>query len=402
MDGTILGQGSFTAQYLGANPTPGSATDIVALPQLIQVPSGCDWISVRNYTKSGQAGLASVFFGGTANGVAGVEYYWQRGMPAGSALVSYKTSAGSGLNSDTITSGGFTFYAPGSQLVNAQQFLGNPVAITAITNVQQPVVSTASTAGVVVGSIVRISGAAAIGVTGNFVVSAVTANTSFTLLAASNKLANDTGVTVPFGSNTASYQLVNFDPIYYPRSRMITSITSAPNAVVATSVPHQYVPGQQVRFNIPAASGMVQLNPSAYNNYLSATVIAVIDLYTFSINIDTTGFTAFTYPTFSQQPSSYPEVVPLGENTAFALTSPASQTPTDANGNPIFAANTGILSDSTVNTSFLGILLGAGGTGTVLTTPISGPAGTAHFTTANVVSGDVMYWLAGKSTYGGA
>lgn len=397
MDGTILGQGSFTAQYTLANPTPGTASNVIGLPQLIQVPSGCDWISVRNYTKSSQIGLDTVLVGGTADGVAGIEYYWQRGMPTGSAIVSYKTTGASGLNSDTITSGGFTFYAPGSQLVNAQQFLSNPVAITAITNATQPVVSTANTAGVTVGSIVRISGAGSIGFTGNFVVSAVTANTSFTLLGTSNALANLIGV----AGTTGSYQIVNFDPIYYPRSRMITSISSASSAVVATSVPHQYVPGQQVRFNIPAVSGMVQLNPSAYNNYLSATVTSVIDLYTFTINVDTTGFTPFTYPTFAQQPSSYPEVVPLGENTAFALTSPASQTPTDANGNPIFNANTGILSDSTVNTSFLGILLGAGGTGTVLTTPISGPAGTVHFTAGNVLSGDVMYWLAGKSTYGG-
>ena len=78
------------------------------------------------------------------------------------------------------------------------------------------------------------------------------------------------------------------------------------------------------------------------------------------------------------------------------------QTPIDIFGNQINGTNTGILSDSTVNTGFYGMILGNGGDGLALTTPITGPAGTVHFSAGNVITAsDVMYWVAGKSTYGG-
>jgi hypothetical protein len=52
-----------------------------------------------------------------------------------------------------------------------------------------------------------------------------------------------------------------------------------------------------------------------------------------------------------------------------------------------------VFSDATVNTGFLGMVLGTGGNGTGLTTNITGPAGTT--------AADVVYWVAGKSTLGG-
>ena len=48
------------------------------------------------------------------------------------------------------------------------------------------------------------------------------------------------------------------------------------------------------------------------------------------------------------------------------------------------------------------MILGGGGNGTALTTPISGPAGTVHFSAGDVIDAvDTLYWVAGKSTYGG-
>ena len=126
----------------------------------------------------------------------------------------------------------------------------------------------------------------------------------------------------------------------------------------------------------------------------------MIDDYNFTININTSSYTPFTYPTIAQQPSDFPQVIPFGEDTAGALASPYAQTPSIA-GQQIFNTNTGILADSTVNTGFLGMILGGGGNGTALTTPISGPGGTVHFTSGNIIDvADVMYWVAGKSAYG--
>jgi hypothetical protein len=404
MDGTILGQGFFSSQFFLANPAgAGVASNVAANPYTIQIPSGADWISVRNYTRSGAVGNTTTYFQGAATAHIGTEFFWQRGMPFGSAIVKYNTSTTSATNTDTITSGGFTFWAPGSQIPGSLPMVGNPVAITAISNATQPVVTTASTAGVAVGTIVRIAGSQDGSVNGvDMVVSAVTLNTSFTLLATSNALANAPGAAGTAPTPPGFYSIVNYDPIYYPRRRFITSITQATNAVVATSVPHGYVAGQAIRFNIPTVSGMIQLNPTNANNYLYATVLTVIDLYTFTIDINTTTFTAFTFPTFAQIPCSYPETTPLGENTASALLSTQPQTPTDANGTKIWNANNGILSDATVNTSYLGMILGSGAIGTALTTPITGPAGTVNFAvTSNIMTPDMMFWIAGKSTYGG-
>ena len=362
MDGTILQQGSFT---VGAT----------VVPVTVQIPANADFMWVRNYTRQGTVGGASAY---------GFRYYWQRGMAAGSAMAEYYANGGAVVTGDTLTSGGFTLFDPSGNPIS------NSVATTASTNATRPVVSTGSTAGLVVGSVVRLSSTAQTDVNGvDMVVGAVTANTSFTLLAASNALATAPGAI----GGAGFYRIVNTDPLFYPRRRFVTNITRATNAQVSTSVAHQYVPGQAVRFTIPAVSGMVQLNPTPDNNYLVCTVASVVDSYNFTINVDTSAFTAFTWPTIAQQPSNFPEVAPIGEDTAFALSSTAAQTPIDLNGQQINATNVGILSDSTVNTGFLGMILGTGGTGVISTAALTGPAGS--------VTGDVLYWVAGKSTYGG-
>lgn len=406
MDGTILGQGSFVANFAGlANPNPGNATVGQANAAYIAIPSNADWMSVRNFTKSGVAGINTAYFNGTNNADVGIEFYWQRGMAAGAAIVKFYNNGSQAFWGDTIAAGGFTLYDPSGQSQGAQPLLSAPVATTASTNATRPVVSTANTAGVSVGTVVRLSNTAQTDVNGiDFVVGAVTANTSFTLMTSTNALA-----TAPGAIGGAGFYRIVYNAnsaLFYPRRRVITNITQATNAQVSTAIAHGLTPGQEVRFSIPAVSGMIQLNPQASNNAFpagasnSAVVVSVVDDYNFTINIDTTGYTAFTYPTIAQQPSNFPQVVPFGEDTATSLSNTGAQTPT-IGGAQIYNTNTGILADSTVNTGFLGMVLGTGGTGTILTTPILGPSGTIAWSAGNVPTGDTMYWLAGKSTFGG-
>lgn len=397
MDGTIIGQGLFSAFFGGANPNPGVASNQAAQAVQIAIPSNADWLSVRNFTKAGANGLNTVYFNGTANAFAGVEYFWQRGMPIGSAIVKYKANGAATVNEDTLVTGGFTLYDPSGQSAGSQPLVGPSIAVTAVTNATQPVVSTANTAGIFPGTIVRLSNTAQTDVNGvDMVVSAVTANT-FTLLFASNALATAPGAI----GGAGFYRIINTNPLFYPRRRIITNITQSTVPVISTAIPHGLCAGQAIRFNIPTVSGMIQLNSTPANNYMTATITAVIDDYSFVINIDTSTFTAFTYPTIAQQPSSFPELTPVGEDTAESLVSTQPQVPVIA-AQQIFNTNTGILADSTVNTGFLGMIFGGGGNGNALTTPISGPAGTVHFTAGNVIdSQDFMMWVAGKSTYGG-
>jgi hypothetical protein len=368
MDGTILSQGSFVVPATVIN-------------QAIVIPSNVDFMYVYNYTQYGNIG--------TPAAAAGLEFYWQRGMAAGTGLVKYGVNGHAYLNGDSLLTGGFTLYDPSGQSAGALPLLSAPVATTASTNVTRPVVSTGNTAGLAVGSIVRLSNTAQTDINGmDFVVGAVTANTSFTLLTASNPLATAPGAI----GGAGFYRIVNYPSLFYPRKRNIVNITQAANAQVSTAIPHGLTPGQEVRFNIPTVSGMVQLNATPDNNYQPAIVLTVVDDYNFTININTTTFTAFTYPTIAQQPSSFPEVTPFGEDTASALSINAAQVPTIA-GLQIYNTNTGILADSTVNTGYLGMILGTGGNGNALGAAITGPAGTA--------AADVMYWVAGKSSFGG-
>lgn len=408
MDGTILGQGTFVANSLNlTNPNAGNASVGQANAAYIQIPSGADWVKVYNYTQYGTTGTTGAYFNGTANASVGAQFYWQRGMAAGTGIVNYKGAASAVLDGDTLVSGGFTLYDPSGTTAGALSLLGNPVATTAVTNATRPVMSTGTTTGVQVGSIVRVStqsGDTQITSLGgiDFVVGAVTAATSITLGTASSALANAVGST----TGTGHYRVVNYNPLFYPRARTISNITQAANAQVSTTIPHALTPGQEVRFNIPSVSGMTQLNPDRLNNYFptgtttSAIVLTVVDDYNFTINIDTTSYTAFTFPTVSQQPSSFPEVTPFGEDTATSLASTGNQVPMIA-GVPVYNANTGQLADSTVNTGYLGMIFGNGGNGTALTTPILGPSGSLAWSAGNVATGDVMYWVAGKSTYGG-
>ena len=381
MDGTIIGQGTFT---VGAS----------VVPVTVAIPSGADWMYVYNFTQYGTT------VGATA---AGVEYYWQRGMAAGSAFVNYKisTTVGTILQGDTIVSGGFTLIDQSA--LGFSPYGANVAITTGVSNATRPVVTTTNLANIVAasssnyGSIVRLNSPGFPDNGIDFTVGATNGSTTMTLLSAAGALA-----TAPGAAGTAgTYQIRQYDPLFYPRRRYIASISKAANAVVFTTVPHGLTPGQAVRFVIPSQSGMVQLNATPANNYLLATVVSIsaTDANGFTINVDTTGFTTFTWPTSAQSPSSFPEVTPVGEDTATALASPTIQIPGVSSatlGSQIFNTQTGILADATVNTGFYGMLLGTGGASTATGgTPITltGPAGSA--------ASDVMYWRAGKSTYGG-
>lgn len=370
MDGTIIGQGTFTVPA-------------TVVPQTIVIPSGTDWISVVNWTRQGTIGGASAY---------GFRYYWQRGMAAGNALVEYYANGGAVVTGDLMLTGGFTLYDPSGQSLGSSPLLSAPRATTASTNATRPVVSTANTTGLAVGSVVRMSNTAQTDVNGiDMVVGAVTPGVNFTLLTAGNALANVPGAI----GGAGFYRVVNTDSLFYPRKRYVTDITQAVNANISTSVAHGLTPGQQVRFSIPVIANftnMYELNPSTANNFEPATVVSIVDDYNFTINVDTTSFTAFQWPTIAVQPSSFPQVIPFGEDTGAALTSPTSQVPT-IGGQQIYNTNTGILADSTVNTGFLGMILGTGANGTISGSAITGPAGS--------VAGDVVYWRAGKSTFGG-
>jgi hypothetical protein len=96
-------------------------------------------------------------------------------------------------------------------------------------------------------------------------------------------------------------------PVFGPAMRLIASITNATIPTVTTTFAHGYVDGTIVRFDIPPALGMQQINQMT-------SAILVTGLTTFTIAIDTTNFEPFVIPVgTAPQVDICGLVVPIGE-----------------------------------------------------------------------------------------
>lgn len=343
MDNTIIQQGRFI-----------SDGGVKTLP----IRSDVDWMWIYNYTQIGAAAAST-----------GYKFYWQRGMANGTGI-EYQSNAGStAVNMLTLASGGF------SLIDSANYVLPARAALTAITAANPPVITSAGH-GLSVGDVVRFSNLdnqpQIAGI--DFTVTAVGA----TFTVGNINLANSVASTSGF------WRKIPFDPIYYPRRRTVTYVSSAANtahAKIYMSVTHGFTVGQEIRLNFPGGSDV-------WGNFAQldgriATIVGVNEARAGNepnnggvannivVDIDVSGLGAWNtfgaggnqgYPASTQVPFTPAQVVPVGEDTAAAL---------DLNAN--------ILDDATVNTAYLGMQLGAG---------VDGPAGQAN---------DVIYWVAGKS-----
>ena len=92
-------------------------------------------------------------------------------------------------------------------------------------------------------------------------------------------------------------------PIYQPAMRIVSAITKGYPAQVTTTFAHDYVDGAIVRLNIPPNYGMQQVNQ------LQGAIL-VTGTTTFTIDINTTTFDAFSQPIGAKQCA---QVTPVGE-----------------------------------------------------------------------------------------
>ena len=318
---TIIQQGRFTSG--------GGVTTLV-------VRSDVDWVKVINYTVIN-----------AATATYGAEFYWQRGMAVNDGTINAFDGAGTGMVMSTAAAGGvdgFTLVDTSTNPLTAQ------VVTTAATDVVAPVVDTGDTTGLADGSIVRLyTMVGQESLAGyDFEVDTIVNNVSFTI---SYAMANAPCAAAGAGS----YRIVKWDPIFYPRWRFIANITQAASAVITTTVSHGYTVGQIIRFKIPAVFDMVELNG------LQGSITAVT-AGTFTVDIDTTAFTAFAFALPADVPFSPAIVSPLGEDVSVARNASVDE-----------------LLDATDNIAYIGMDLGAGNTS---------PSGNVN---------DVIYWTAGKS-----
>lgn len=226
---------------------------------------------------------------------------WVRGLSDGAGYVGSKTSGAATIAITSMQSSGcFTLQDTSNQTPGAVNTTG-----TAVSSANPGVVSATSTSGLSNTDVVRM-----IDVTGmqqisgmEFTIGSVVTNTSFEL-----SYLDTSGFAAP--GTTCSFRRVPFDPIYFPRRRFITNITQAASAVVTLSVTHGYSVGETVRFKVNSDNGMTEIND------LIGEITAVSTANnTITVNIDSSGFTAFSFPTSATAAAGYTpaQVVPLGD-----------------------------------------------------------------------------------------
>lgn len=311
-------------------------------PVFIPFVSGIDWLQVYNLTQ----------MNASPNPHAGIQWYWQRQMIAGSGIEYFNTAGTQVLNAAFVTPA-FFLYDSTNPPQNA------PVVIAAGTNAVQPVFTTGTTTNLFTGSIVRVTNLATTpNLNGyDFSIDTIIPATSFRV---KNALANAPGAVTGAGF----YQLISSFgptpqtnvPYWYPSNRRIVNITQANPAVITTSVDSAYIAGQAIRLAVPPQFGMTQADSLVVN-------VISVNGGNITVNLDTTGFTAFKFPLNTVYPFTPAQCVPVGEET-------------DQFSNP------NLLDDATINTGQTGIVLMGG---------INGPAGQ---------NADNIIWIGGKTFNG--
>lgn len=283
---TIVTQGTFTQ--------PATAVGMT-----IPLPSGADYFVSTNLTQMATTANPGVVVRG--------EWYGGGLTAVNDGLRWKKTNSSSAINVDKFStataSNGFTYVSappqPEAALTGTTITNANP-AVATVTNTysEGDTVQIYNSTGML-----QIAGMA-------FTISSVSGS-GFTL----------TGLNASgFASGATAFQVrrvAKMAPVE-PRFLYVTGITQAAQAVVTVSQIHQYRVGQKVEFTIPGSFGMVQLN----NYYLpqnAPPVITAVTDYTFTINVDTTGFTAFAFPTSASSPTAqlFATVAPAGQSTQY-------------------------------------------------------------------------------------
>ena len=275
---------TFNARYSGSftSADPAARHDV-------ELPQGRpDYFRVRNRTAWGDDAAET-----------SVEANWWRGMAFDAAQTIDQAVTSGALSSEAITTNGFRFF----NTFNPPTFA--ELAATAITNAEPAVVSMASTGSIAVGDVVRISDSTDMLQISSydFQVTAVTANVSITLQLDASGFA---------AAATAANVRLFIPSRFYPRWRYIVpledaaGISQAAEAVICTSVDHDFSVGEKVSFRVSDAYGMNEIN----NVVGTVLAIGTMDegaVFTevvqgnpanaLRVNIDTSGFTAFALPT---------------------------------------------------------------------------------------------------------
>lgn len=317
---SFLDGGTFTLNATGA---------------IVGVNVQCNGVPDRIVAKSLPVFVASA--NGTGWGAksdpCSIQWEWERSMPQGTAFGILESSDGSTPQLPVLTA--YRLPATGNVAVDAisSYNTANPptfasLAATAITGSAGTfVVSMTNTGTIAVGDFVRlVNPLAELQIGGvSFAVTAVTVNTSITL----GYMASS-GIT--FAADATAAKVIKFIPSrYYPRERRIANITNAASPTVYFMQPNDFTPGENVYFRIPTKIttanngwGMQEMN-NVVGRVLTVTNTATVSSIT--IDVNTSGFSAFSWPTSAV----------AGAGISPAVCGPSSSGVVPYQGNPLVA-----------------------------------------------------------------
>lgn len=257
---------------------------------------------------AGQPDIVRLYYQGNSSGDVwesvdnpGVvkEVYWNRNMAAASALTTKNTNGAATDTKDFLSTGGVEYYNP--------QFgqLGPAVTITGISQAN-PAVVTAAGHGYATGDVVLITGSTGmLQIAGMYFQITVTGANTFTLDGL-----DSSGFAAAGTAGVA--RKVLYPGIWQPQSCLITEITQAADAVITTSVDHGYVADQLIYLAVAPQFGMSEAAGKI-------TKIKSVTANTMTVELDTTGFTAFAFPASAAGPFDFPNLSNYGTDSSLVL-----------------------------------------------------------------------------------
>lgn len=298
----------------------------------------------------------------------GYQWDWNSGFGNGTALSTAMAPAASVTNVPVVSNGwvavnGITPYNGGGASPNQLSF-GAPIAGSSVTKASGTFTVT-STATLYVGARVLLTGFTVDKQLGGMMVTIATIpnSTTFTIANSSTWLntASFTG-----GAQVFAVRLVTVPALYYPESAQIAFVSQANSAVVTTTTNTSLTVGQQVRVLVPSRFGMTQANnQTAIISAVSGNQVTLGGL----VSLNSSAFTAFSWPTAAQVPFTPAYLVPIGSG------------PSPQPGPPI-TYNVDVLDDATTSQAYQGFQVGSniliGASSTVL----------------GVTAGDTIVWTA--------
>jgi len=311
-------------------------------------------VQIINETQWGQTGTGNLNI---------QEIKWDSTNPTQTNSL-YINAAGTALLPSALTSNGISLYN-GAGASPQQLSLGPKITGSTYAKATGRF-TVSSTASLYAGATVLMTGFTVDKQLGGmlFTVNSIVSSTVFDIANSGNWLntASFTG-----GAQTFYVQLVTVPSLYYPQNSQIVYISAANPAVITTSTNMGLTVGQQVRLYVPKAFGMTQANSqTAIISAVSGNQITLGG----SISLDSSAFTAFSWPAATGVPYTPATIVPIGSGPTPTTFLPSTQYYYDT------------VDDAMNNQAFQGFIIGP----SLLQTAAAGTVG--------VTASDVLSWTA--------